>query len=248
MVMTMGMGMDMGGLGGMPFTKMPPIEMKMDLHITSVSDTGDFRYEFNLAGVDIKDAPGTMPELREAMKGAMAGMVGLSGHSVVSNRGEVREAGFKVPPNATPQVKQTLDGMQQSIQQIAIPFPEEAVGVGARWKVTSKLAQVNGIALNQESTYEIVERDGDTLKMKTAIVQSAPPQQIKAPGMPATASVFLESMASSGDGQTAFDLNKVVPVEGNMSLGSKMAMNVDAGGQKQSMSMKMDLDLGIRSN
>ncbi|MCA9661284.1 MAG: hypothetical protein KC486_23295 [Myxococcales bacterium] len=245
MTMTMGMEMDMGGMGAMPKMAMPPIAMSMGIHVTSVSDTGDFRYEFSLDSVDVKARPSDPPEIAEAMKGAMAGMVGMSGSSVVSNRGEVREASFKLPPNALPQVKQTMDSMQQSIKQIAVPFPEEAVGIGAKWEVISAGAEINGITMTQKSSYEVLERDGDTLTLATTVNQDAEPQVMKAPGIPATATVYLEELESDGSGKSSFNLTHVSPVSGTMDLTSKMRMSVDAGGQKQAMKMNMDLGLEI---
>ncbi|MEZ4385331.1 MAG: hypothetical protein R3A79_28650 [Nannocystaceae bacterium] len=245
MTMTMGIEMDMGGMGAMPKMAVPPIEMNMAIHVTSVSDTGDFRYTFSLDKVDVRPRPSDPPEIAEAMKGAMAGMVGMSGSSVVSNRGEVREASFKLPTNAMPQMKQTMDSMQQSIKQIAVPFPAEAVGVGAKWEVVSAAAEINGITMTQKSSYELLERDGDTFKLATTVSQDAEPQVMKAPGMPATATVYLEELESDGSGRSSFDLRHVSPVSGTMNLTSKMRMTVDAGGQKQAMKMNMDLGLDI---
>jgi len=245
MTMTMTMDMDMGGLGAIPKMDMPPIEMTMPIHVTSVSDTGDFRYEFSLDSVAVKDRPGIPPELVEALRGAMKGIIGLSGSTVVSNRGEVREATFKVPPNVQPQIKQTMESMQQSMQQIAIPFPEEAVGIGAKWEVSSTLNQVGGINMTQVSEYEITAREGDVLTLNNGIQQSAPSQVMKAPGIPSTAVVTLQSMKSKGGGTTSFDLSHVVPVLGDIVLNSAMQMSVDAGGPTQNMSMKMDLKLDI---
>lgn len=245
MTMTMSMDMDMGGMGAIPKMDMPPIEMTMPIHVTSVSDTGDFRYEFSLDSVTVKDRPGTPPELIEALRGSMKGMIGLSGSTVVSNRGEVREASFKVPPDVQPQIKQTMESMQQSMQQIAIPFPEEAVGIGAKWEVTSTLSQVGGINMTQVSEYEITAREGDVLTLNNGIQQNAPKQVMNAPGIPSTAAVTLQSMSSKGGGSTSFDLSRVVPVKGDLGLNSAMQMSVDAGGPTQNMSMKMDLKLDI---
>jgi len=246
MTMTMGMDMNMGALGAVPKMDLPPIEMTMGIHVTSVSDTGDFRYEFSLDNVSVKDRPGLQPGMAEAMREAMTGIVGLRGSSVISNRGEVREATFKIPDNMPAQVKQTMESMQQSIQQIAVPFPEEAVGIGAKWEVSSTLAQVGGITLSQVSNYELIERDGDLLTMTTSLTQDAPRQVMKAPGMPATATATLESMKSTGGGKTSFNLRNVVPVDGQMAMQMQMQMQIEAGGPAQKMSMKMDLDLDIK--
>jgi hypothetical protein len=245
MTMTIGMAMNMGA-GASPYIKMPPTEMLMSTKVTSVSSSGDFRYEFELTGVDVKAQADTQPEMVEAMRGAMAGIVGMRGYSVVSSRGEVREAEFELPPNAPAQIQQQLQGMRQSMQQIAVPFPEEAVGVGARWEVVAAIPDLNGLSLTQSASYELVGIEGETVRLKTSISQVAEPQIMKAPGMPPGAQVRLESMSSSGQGETTLNLGKLVPLAAKMQMGMKMAMDIDASGSRQKMAMSMDMGFELR--
>ena len=245
MTMTIGMAMSMAG-SQVPYIKMPPTEMQMRTKVTSVSSSGDFRYEFDLHGIDVRPLADTPPDLVTGLKSAMSGLVGMRGHSVVSDRGEVREADFQLPAGAPPQVQQQMQGMRQSIQQIAVPFPEEAVGVGARWEVVARIPELNGMSLSQTSTYEIVERAGDRLRLKTSILQRAEPQVMTPPGMPPGAIVRLESMSSSGTGEMTLDLQRLVPISAAMTLGSKIAMLIESGGQKQAMNMEMDMGMEIR--
>lgn len=245
MTMTMGMAMEMDGSPMMPYTKLPPTVMDMGIDIGTVEKNGDFRYDFALDAVEVLASADSPPGLVEAIRASMADLKGMSGHSTVSNRGEVCDAAFKIPDNVSAQVKQTMEGMQQSLQQIAVPFPEEAVGVGAKWEVITRLDHAQGLTLTQTSTYEILERSGSTVKLATSVTQKAAPQEMHPPGLPPGASVHLESMESSGAGTTVFDLAKVVPADGQMALSTKMAMTVQAMGQKQAMKMTMDLDLKI---
>lgn len=247
MIMTMTIGMSMNVAGSAtPYIKMPPTVMDMRTKVTSVSSNGDFRYEFDLRGIDVEAQADTPPDLVVGLKSALSGMVGMRGSSVVSERGEVREADFQLPPNAPPQVQQQMQGMRQSIQQIAVPFPEEAVGLGAKWEVIARIPDLNGMSLTQTATYEMLERDGDRIKLRTTMAQSADPQIMKAPGMPPGATVRLESMASSGAGETLFDMHKLVPISATMSLSSKISMLIDTGVQKQPMNMAMDMSLAVK--
>lgn len=243
MTMRMAMAMEMGGTQAMPYTKLPATAMNMGLNIGAIERSGDFRYDFALDSIDVLPDADSPPGMVDAIKAAMGDLKGMSGFSQVTSRGEVCDAGFTLPENVSPQVKQTMDGMQQSMQQIAIPFPVEPVGVGAKWEVTTHLSHSQGIELTQTATYELLERSGTTVKLGTTLRQSAQPQEMKPPGVPSGATVMLESMESSGSGTTVFDMTKVVPQDGTMKLSTKIAMQVDAMGQKQAMKMTMDLDL-----
>lgn len=245
MTMTMGMAMEMDGAPMMPYTKLPPTAMDMGIRVGDVAKNGDLGYEFAVDKVEILPSADSPPGLADAIRTAMGDLKGLGGRSTMSNRGEVCEADFTIPAGVSPQVKQTMEGMQQSMQQISVPFPEEAIGVGAKWEVTTVLHHAQGLDLTQTATYELLERSADTVKLTTTVSQKASPQPMNPPGLPPGSSVFLESMESSGSGTTVFDLTKIVPQDGQMTMSSKMAMKVEAMGQKQAMKMTMDLDLKI---
>ena len=51
---------------------------------------------------------------------------------------------------------QLLDQMQQSFAQMGAPFPDEPIGVGARWTVNTLIAQ-QGMKVQQVATYELTE-------------------------------------------------------------------------------------------
>jgi len=243
MAMTMKMAMAMDGVQKLPHTRLPAMVMNMGLAVTEVNAHGDFRYDFTLDAVDVVagDSP---PAMVEALRTALGAMKGITGHSRLTSRAEVCEASVKVPDAVPPQLKQTMDGLQQSMAQISVPFPEEPVGVGARWEVSTRLAN-QGVDLNQTTTYEIVERTPTTVKVATKITQRAAPQKMNPPGLPPGAVVNLESLDSSGSGTTVFDLTRVVPQDGQVIMATKMAMTIEMMGQKQAMSMDMDLDVAI---
>ena len=55
---------------------------------------------------------------------------------------------------------QLIDSLSESAESLSVPFPVEAVGVGARWTVESA-AELGGLPFEQTSTVEITELDGD---------------------------------------------------------------------------------------
>ena len=86
--LTFKMAMDMQ-LGDMPSQAMgmPLMKMTMDVTIKSVARDGNITYDMVMTDVTVADDPKAMPQVVEAMKSAMAGLKGLSGTGVMTDRG-----------------------------------------------------------------------------------------------------------------------------------------------------------------
>jgi len=54
-------------------------------------------------------------------------------------------------------------------------------------------------------------------------------------------------MTGTGSGEITFELSKLLPVEGTTDIHSDYSMSLDMGGQKQPMTMKMDLNMRLES-
>jgi len=245
MLMTMRMGMAMQiGPNKMPKTDIPAMQMTMNLKVSEITGEGDIRSEFSLDKIEVLPDKTTPAAMVDQLKAVLGTMTKMSGTSTITTRGIVKSADFNIPADVNPQIKQTVESMRQQINQMSVPFPEEALGVGAKWTVTQHLEQ-QGMKLQQVATWELKGRDGTVVQLASSIVQSAPAQAIAAPGMPEGAKVSLERLDSTGSGTTQVDLTHVAPIKGDMKMTSSIAMTTDANGVKMPMNMDMDLNLEI---
>jgi hypothetical protein len=240
MVMNMGMEMSMGAAGSMPRVDIPPVTMAFDCEVTSSTPE---TFELAAAVTDVKVDPsgGAMVDM---IQPEMAKFVGMKMTSQMTRRGILVSADVKLPPNVNPQMMQMMDSMKQSLSQATAPFPEEPVGVGAKWEVISNM-ETNGMKLSQTATFELVALDGGKGTAKISLVQTAPPQDVNAPGMPAGAKARLNHLKSTGSGEMQFDLARVVPQKSNVALKSEVSTSIDAQGQKQNVDMKMDMKMDM---
>lgn len=245
MTMTMKMAMEMQLAGSkIPKVSSPPMQMTMALAVKEVTAEGDIRSDFTLDKIEVledKDAP---PEMVTQLKALLGTMQKLSGSSTVTPRGIVKAADFNLPADLNPMLRQQMDGMRQQVHQLSVPFPEEALGIGAKWTVTQHLEQ-NGMKLTQVATWELKERSGTVVKLASGVTQSAEPQDMNPPGMQAGAKARLESLTSSGQGQTEVDLAKLAPIKGSMDLSLAFSMTTETNGMKMPVSMNMDLNTEI---
>jgi len=244
-VMTMRMGMEMQ-LGSVrpPSVRIPPMQMTISAIVDDVSANGDISYRFELTRADVVPDPGAEPLVATTMQRQLDSMVGMAGGAVVSNRGVVRSARLTLPPNLEPQLQQMLEGLKDSLSQLSAPFPEEAVGRGARWTVSTALTQ-QGMTLTQIASYQLVSLEGDRVKAEVTIAQKAEPQEIHNPSLPPGTKLMLLAMDSTGAGSVALDLRDIAPVTSKVAMKSSMEYRAEMGAQTQAMSMKMDMEMEI---
>lgn len=230
MEMSMAMAVEMGDLK-QPETSVPGTRMTMTIDGKDVSPEGDLHYEFELTQVEVLSTPSDNPMIVNMMKQQVNSMQGLSGSATVTSRGFAKEAEIKPPPGIDAQTKQFMDNMKQSMNQMSAPLPEEPVGRGARWEVTMPV-ETPAMKLTQIATYTLSEIQDDKVKFDVAIKQTAPPQDIAAPG----AKVSLESLDSSGTGTIEMQMTNLVPTS-NVNLTTTNV--VSANGKKIKNTMRI---------
>jgi len=135
--------------------------------------------------------------------------------------------------------------MKDSFSSSSTPLPEEAVGPGAKWEYKTRLKS-QGMAIDQTVDFELVSADGDHVNLRSTITQSAANQKISNPAMP-TMKMDLTKMSGNGGGTSTLDLGKLMPVSGTLAEKTEMVMGMNVGQQKQTMDMKMDINVSIES-
>lgn len=243
MTIKMAMGMKMGEVDT-PI-KIPTMTLQMDLTVNDVSSTGDIKYESVLNEATVGEDADVLPQVAEAMKSAMTKTKGLTGTGTLSNRGENKGYDLKAPADADPQLKQTLEQWKQTFAQAATPLPEEPIGVGAKWEYKYPVKS-QGMTINQAMTYELASVEGENLTIKVTLAQTASNQKVQNPALQGM-KVDLTKLSGTGSGDLALDLAKIMPIQVTTQAHADMTMGMNAGGQKQTMNMSMDLNVGISS-
>src|SRR6185295_11510797 len=160
---------------------------------------GDITFESVMGDAVVKEEPGAQPEMVQAMKAALTGFKGIKSTGVMSDRGISKKLDIKAPSNIDMQSRQMMDQVKEGTGNLNVPFPEEAVGAGAKWEM-KKVTKVQVASVEQTGTYELVSLDGDRLNAKITMAFNAAGQ--KAPNAPAGA----EALALSGNATGSADL------------------------------------------
>lgn len=236
--MTMTTSMEMGGLP----TAMPPMSMVMGLNVgvSSIAPNGDIT--MNMTFTKAEMGPGADPTIAAAVGEAMKAIVGLKGTAVVTNRGVAKSVKMDLDA-ANPAVSQAFSQVSQNLENMMAPFPEEAIGVGAKWEARQALDS-QGMSMFQRTEFEVTAMTATSMTVNIKTEQTAPPQTISNPQLPAEAAMTLERLTSSGTGKGTIPTNALVPTM-DMDLNMSMSMQVNMGGQSLPIAMEMKMKTAI---
>lgn len=243
---TMAVKMEMGVSTAdrtMNVNKVPTMVLTIDTKATKIDANGDIHYDFSYANADIAgDDPNLPTTALDAMRSAVKKMVGLKGSFIMDSRGANKGGDFILPEGADNNLKQMVQNMSKSLQQLASPLPAEAVGKGAKWRISFP-SNVSGMNLNQTATYELMDLQDGVATLKTTVEQQANPQNLTLPQLPAGSTMALKSFASQGQGEVIMRLDQLMPVRSVVSINSNSEMTLKIAGNPEELTMKTKLSM-----
>lgn len=225
---------------------LPSVHVAIAIDPQSVSADGDLRYAWRVTSATA-DAGGEMPsQVAEGMRAEVAEIAHLSGTALVTCRGLAKEVAVDPGTAAMEAIGtgQMAEQVRQTLRDVAAPFPEQEVGVGARWRKLSQLDERDA-RISQTETFRLVDLQGDRGVLDDALAQTAPPQALRAPGMPPGARARMESMLASGQAKVRFDLSRLVPQTAFDGTTTMILSGQAAGDPARSVRMVMHVFIGI---
>ena len=178
----------------------------------------DLQFEFT--GLPSPD-PATFAGLRLGFKGRIA------------PRGTWVDAKFTVDADPSGKMRtimeQVLGSMEQSIQQMSVPFPDEAVGVGARWTVEGAVT-VMGMTIGTKSEVRLESIAGDVVRLATSTHGAVADQTMTMPTADAAApmKIDVKEMKVEGEGTSTMDLTQVLPTTLKLTSKTETRLQVKA--------------------
>ncbi|HKW01974.1 MAG TPA: hypothetical protein VJN96_19260 [Vicinamibacterales bacterium] len=242
LTMSMGMSMELPGLPSQPM-QMPAMKMGADVGVRSVAPTGDVTFDFAYTSVTTDQAAGTDPAFASLIQSMGADLKNVRGSATMNTRGATHGSSLDLGKLADGRMGQMMGSLGNSLDSLTVPLPEEAVGAGARWE-SRQTIQSNGFEVYQKTLWELVAVEGKTVRLKTTIEQTAPPQAVTNPALPAGTDVSLAKFTGTGGGTVTLHLDSLIPTS-EVNSSTNMTMNVNAGGSTQQMSIGITLKMSI---
>ncbi len=222
------------------------VVFELNLKVLRVDRKGTARCSVSVKSARLSPAKGLPAKTLEAINKKLDALKAVKGSATVDDRGRLlnyTRTGDKVPAALAPM----LLLLDQQVAQAATPLPDAPVGDGASWKVVNHIRS-NEIMLVQRARYTLVSRD---LKrgihtLRVAIEQSAAPQRVTLPGMPAT----LKTRLLSADGQGTSKLTVATDrlgTTGRSSVALKVAIEMTMGSNtaKAALSVNSVVSLAV---
>ena len=212
-----------GGPGSMTFV------IAMDIVPKKIQPTGT-NFEAKVTKVELPGASAGAQQAQLAQ--ALAGMNGLTGAFVVSPRGEAGEVTFAADPRMqNPLAEGVVQGMQQAIELILPPFPDQPIGAGAKWERAIEKKE-GGVEQKAKHTYVLKELTNEGGVVEADIEIKVPKRAVQAQGLPPGATV---SVDGKGKYNYQFRFDRVsTKVSGELSINQHVEVP-DQSGKKQAI-------------
>jgi hypothetical protein len=238
MAMTMGMAMDVQGMS-MPQMDLPTAHMTATMTTNDISASGDTTVTALLQGMtwDTNGDANIAALLQSA-----ADLKGMTYTVPMSTRGIMGKSDLDLSKIANPQLSQVIGSMSSSLQSLSMPLPEEAVGVGATWEV--RQAMSNGMRIYQRVQVELASLTDRECTLKVTVSQTAPPQPVSNPALPAGVQASLDTLQGTGTGTMMIRFDSVVPTS-EMTSRTATTMSVDAGTGTQQIGVTATIKLSV---
>lgn len=244
MVMKMRMAMKAEVNGQpLPTAPAPTISMTMGLKVDKVEESGDFHYVGTYSDATPEPDPKIDAAMMESLRKAFSGIKGLGCEVLSSDRGIVRSGKVTAESAAAP-LQALIDSMNQSLQQMSLPLPKEAVGAGAKWRATSA-PRVGGFVQKLTCEYSLKEWTPQGAKLEMTVVQSAEPQDMDLPTLPAGTSAKLTSLTGTGKGTSEIAWDGVMPVASSITTNAEIKMSFKTGDESTAMNQKIETTMSI---
>lgn len=216
--------------------------------VGAVDDAGSAAFTFVITDADLaasREAHAPTLKAEAALLAARA-LKGLGGSGVMSDRGVASAARMHAPPGADPAFAAALHKHLSELLLHSRPFPEPAVGIGARWRIVSR-DTLGGVESKVVQECTLTAIDADRLTLRIESTQTAAPQPMPGAAAPPGATVWLDEGRVTTLTDVTFDLTHLAP----LSEDTRQAVVFEAhsrGGDapERRMSQRQEIGLTLR--
>ncbi len=163
-------------LGGTLEDVAPTLVLASDVVVGDVTADGS-KFKISVTGVDARDRKGAKAT-REQFKGELGVLNGIQFSGAVSPSGQISGLSLHVE-KPTQTTLAALELVKISMMPMWPVVPTEAIGVGAKWTVTTPYTIANQLQATQTTDYEVVSHKGTAWVIKGKTKLDGKDQTIK---------------------------------------------------------------------
>ncbi len=236
MDMRMAVALEMDG-NAAPSRVLPTSRMLGTMDAQRVTPDGNLVFRFTLDSVNLDAAAGDT--VGQKAGEALRKLVGMTTDCEMTPRGRIVSVKNTVPPGADPSAADAAEQTQNTVRDVAVPLPEQPVGVGATWMAMRTL-RTRHFEMKTTVAYRLTNLDGDRAAFEATVGISAPPQPMSS----SSAHMRLDSMQGRGEGTGVLDLQHMVRTS-DVDMKVDTAMTIESDGATHAMRMSMQTGIHL---
>ena len=163
----------------------------------------------------------------------------------VSADGRSREltlGGSTLDPAARARVLEVVD---EAIADLLVPVPGEALGVGAKWRVSDK-KRLLGVEVRSVRTFEVIALEDEGVRLRVTQERRAPDQEIEATGTATSTRMTLTAFEASAEGEALW--RPGLPALQSLEWKARQHMGADIAASGMKQSVMLDLEGSLRAS
>jgi len=201
---------------------------------------GSTTMDIKIVKLDIVMPANAPPQASAGKEELEKALVGVAGHYDATSHGDIDNLDFETEHSAKG-VTEIVGVMQQALELLVVPLPNEPVGIGAKWtKTESKRLADQGTTMSTTVNISLVARDERTATLKVDASNSgtmavndprAPKGTLVQRSTTASYTVVIrfDGVSQKVDGEAKSDVVQKVPGQADQSVGSvKVTQNLES--------------------
>jgi len=225
--------------------KPPPTKATVETALQGVTPEGNLQVSFSYPSFEVLKGGDASKSSRRRIEQAFAGLKGLSGQLTLTPQGVLVDSALNVPPDVDPSVASLVTQLGDQLRTLAIPFPEAAVGVGARWRASTDLS-LNGIEAHQVYEYTLKKRNGSKVELGVRGTQTADPQTVELPNVAQGVQLRVQSYQTTFRAQNSVDLASLLPVAGEIRSSGNQTFRIESGSNSGTLKQHLSVHLLLK--
>jgi hypothetical protein len=225
--------------------KPPPTKATVETTLQGVTPEGNLQVSFSYPKFEVLKGGEASKSARRRIEQAFAGLAGLSGQLTITPQGVLVDSALNVPPGIDSSVASLVTQLGDQLRTLAIPFPEAAVGVGARWRASTDLS-LNGIQANQVYEYTLKKRNGSKIELGVRGTQTAGEQSVELPNIAPGVQLTVQSYKTTFRGQNTVDLTSLLPVAGEIRSSGNQTFHIESGSKSGTLKQHLNVQLVLK--
>ena len=223
---------------------LPPTTFVLHMTAGSVAPNGDAQISYTYSDIEVVDDGSLGTAERAQLEAAYAPLASVTGTGTLTTRNQVFDTTLAGTEGFEPAVAQAMSQVSDQVGSASVPFPAEAVGIGARWRGVSS-SRLSGIDVRQSSEYTLREREADRVVLDVEYTQTAPRQRAELPGVPKGTKVEITKYRVAGTGSTTVGLSELMPIESRMHAAGVQNFSFRQQGDQGTLSQKLTIDVTV---